>query len=343
MIISKEPHLTDSQLREIEALVAEYRCTIHPIHGAHRSIYAIIGDETSELMFNRLEGLDYVDKVDRVESIYKLMDIRSELARHRVVIGGHTLGNGPFIAAGQCTIDPKNPNYFYETAQAVKEAGAHALRGGVWKPRTTPHSFQGDNRSMDILVEGRARSGLPVVTEVMDEEQLRIAVDAAVDVIQIGTRNALNYSLLKQVGKLTAGKKCAVLLKRARNMGPIDEFISAAEYIVAGGNPNVVLCPRGTMPGLDIYRNHPDESVTPLLKKKTWAPVVADPSHSVGKAEFVPACALSALIYGADGIIVESHCEPSKGIGDDPKQALNPASLRRLIQDAQEIWKIRHR
>jgi 3-deoxy-7-phosphoheptulonate synthase len=243
--------------------------------------------------------------------------------------------------AGHCTIDPKNPNLFYETAQAVKEAGAHAIRGGVWKPRTNPYAFQGDNKSLDILMEGSRRTGLPVDTEVMDEEQLKLALAAGVHVLQIGARNALNYSLLRQVGAAIAGRPTAVLLKRGMHTGTLNEFISAAEYIVNFGNPNVILCPRGTQPGLDGYRNQPDESITPLLKERTWAPVVVDPSHSVGKAAYVPACALAAVAYGADGLCIEAHVSPSQGLGDDPKQAVTPAVLAGLIRDAKALHAVR--
>jgi 3-deoxy-7-phosphoheptulonate synthase len=133
----------------------------------------------------------------------------------------------------------------------------------------------------------------------------------------------------------------AVLLKRSLHMGAVNEFISAAEYIAAFGNPNIILCPRGTSPGLDGYRNHPDESITPLLKEKTWAAVVVDPSHSVGKAAYVPACALAAVAYGADGLCIESHVNPSHGIGDDPKQALTPEVLHDTIRQAKQLWAVR--
>lgn len=342
MIISKAPTLTDTQLAEVEAVVGGFGCKIQVIYGAHRNIYAIIGDERSETMVNRLLGLDYVDRVDRMESVYKLMDKRSDLANHRIVIGGVELGRQPLFIAGHCTIDPDNASAFLETAAAVKEAGAHVIRGGVWKPRTSPHSFQGTAKSMDVLLEARARTGLPVIAEVMDEEQLGIAVQARVDMLQIGTRNALNYTLLAEIGRKTAENGIPVLLKRGRHMGPVDEFISAAEYIVANGNPNVIFCPRGTMPALDSFRNHPDESITPLLKEKSWAPVIADPSHSVGRAKYVPACSLAAIAYGADGLVIESHVHPISGIGDDPKQSITPDVLAKLIRDAQVLWGLVH-
>jgi 3-deoxy-7-phosphoheptulonate synthase len=343
MILPKANHLTPEQVREITEIVESSGCRIQPIVGAVRTIYAIVGDERDELMISRLEGLPYVERIDRIQSPFKLMDVRSDLSTHQIVIGGVILGKAPLFIAGQCTIDPKNPDYFYETAQAVKEAGAQVLRGGVWKPRTNPYAFQGDDKSLEILMEASRRTGLPVDTEVMDENQLKLALDAGVPMLQVGARNALNYSLLRQIGAAVAGRKTIVLLKRSMHMGTLHEFISAAEYIANFGNPNVILCPRGTAPALDGYRNHPDESIVPLLKDRTWAPVVVDPSHSVGKASYVPACALAAMAYGADGLCVEAHVQPSRGIGDDPKQAVTPDVLAETIRMAREIWALRRR
>lgn len=342
MILPKTNRLTPEQLAEVTSIVTEFGCRIQPIVGAVRTIYAIVGDERDELMINRLEGLGYVERIDRIQSPFKLMDRRSDLATHRIKMGGVTLGEELLVIAGACTIDPKNPNYFYETAAAVKEAGAHVLRGGVWKPRTNPYTFQGDTKSLEILIEASRRTGLPVDTEVMEETHIKLALDAGVGALQVGARNALNYSLLRQIGRAIGSKpETAVLLKRSIHMGPLNEFISAAEYIAAFGNPNVILCPRGTTPTLDGYRNHPDESITPLLKEKTWAPVVIDPSHSVGKASYVPAAALAAVAYGADGLCIEAHVEPAKGIGDDPKQSLTPDVLKKTIAQAKELWTLR--
>lgn len=332
MILPKATRLTTEQLNEVTTIVAEFGCKIQPIIGAVRSIYAIVGDERDDLMIARLEGLDYIERIDRIQSPFKLMDRRSDLANHHLKIGNVTLGGELLVIAGQCTIDPKNPNYYLETSQAVKEAGADALRGGVWKPRTNPYSFQGDARSLEILMDASRRTGLPVVTEVMELEHINLALDAGVHVLQIGARNALNYSLLRQVGRAIAGRQTAVMLKRSIHSGPLAEFISAAEYIAAFGNPNVILCPRGTQPQLEGYRNQPDESITPLLKEKTWAPVVVDPSHSVGKASYVPAAALAAVAYGCDGLCIEAHVSPSHGIGDDPKQAVTPSALAELVK-----------
>ena len=343
MIIPKANKLSTNELKEVEAIASDFECSILEIQGHNRCVYAILGDESREVMFKRIAGLPFISKVDMIESPYKLMDRRSGLADHRVLVGKTEVGKKePFIIAGPCTIDPNNPNLYLESAHAIKEAGAHALRGGVWKPRTNPYSYQGDSKSLEIILQAREETRLPIDIEVMDSEQLKLALDAKVDILQIGTRNALNYSLLKEVGKLSAGSDTTVLLKRGRHVGSPNEFIAAAEYIVAEGNPNVMLCPRGTTPQLEGYRNHPDESITPLLKNRTWAPVVVDPSHSVGHADFVKACSLAAIAYGADGLCIESHIDPPKGIGDDPKQAIRPDQLKELIQSCREVWKSRY-
>ena len=341
MIIPNTPRLTHAQLEEVISILADFGCAAQVIDGATRSVYAIVGDERHQLMINRIEGLPYIDRVDTIQSPHKLLDIRSELRSHRVRFGGVELGKELLLIGGHCTIDPSNPNLFHETCYALKEAGAHALRGGVWKPRTNPYSFQGSSKSLEILMEASLRTGLPVNTEVMEEEHLKLALDAGVHMIQIGTRNALNYSLLRKVGQAIAGRDTVVLLKRGRHMGPLDEFIAAAEYIVNFGNPNVCLCPRGTLPGLEGYRNQPDESITPLLKERTWAPVVVDPSHAVGKSVYVEACSMASIAYGADGLCIEANVDPRRGLGDDPKQAITPEAFKRLAEKCRAIWKLR--
>jgi 3-deoxy-7-phosphoheptulonate synthase len=343
MIIPKANKLEPGQIAQIEAITAEFDCSILEIQGRNRCVYAILGDEGREVMFKRIAGLSFISKVDMIESPYKLMDRRSGLSDHCVRLGHIEVGKEkPFIIGGPCTIDPANPNLYLESAHALKEAGVDALRGGVWKPRTNPYSFQGDNHSLSVILQAREETGLPIDIEVMDSDQLKLALEAKVDVVQVGTRNAQNYRLLKEIGQLTAGSNTAVLLKRGRHMASPNEFIASAEYIVAEGNPNVMLCPRGTTPPLEGYRNHPDESITPLLKNRTWAPVVVDPSHSVGHADYVPACSLAAIAYGADGLCIESHIEPAKGIGDDPKQAILPEKVKELITACREVWKTRY-
>jgi 3-deoxy-7-phosphoheptulonate synthase len=343
MIIPKAGKLTKAQFKEIEGIVSEFNCTVLEIEGHSRCVYAILGDETQTLMFKRIAGLSYIRKVNKIESPYKLMDKRSALANHQIKIGERVIGQDkPFIIGGPCTIDPNSPSLFLETAHALKEAGVDALRGGVWKPRTNPYSYQGNNKAIEIILDAREQTKLPIDIEVMDSAQLKIALDAKVDILQIGTRNALNYSLLKEIGKSSVGTDSSVLLKRGRHVASPDEFIAAAEYLVAEGNPNVMLCPRGTTPVMDGYRNHPDESITPLLKNKTWAPVVVDPSHSVGHSQYVHACSLASIAYGADGLCIESHIDPAKGIGDDPKQAITPDKMKELVLSSRQLWDNRY-
>ena len=162
-----------------------------------------------------------------------------------------------------CIRDRTNPHLYLESAHALREAGVHDLRGGVWKPRTNPYSFQGDNNSLSIILKAREETGLPIDIEVMDSEQLKLALEAKVDVVQVGTRNAQNYCLLKEIGQLTAGSSTTVLLNRGRHMASPNEFIASAEYLVAEGNPNVMLCPRGTTPPLELSLIHISEPTRP--------------------------------------------------------------------------------
>lgn len=338
MIIPHEKELSKIQIDEISGILSEFKCSLQTIAGATQTIYAIIGDESSQLLVNRIEGLPYVARVERVQAPYKLLAKGNEHARTQFKLGNRIVGQDFVVIAGPCAVDHNNPNYLYETAHALKEAGIDALRGGVWKPRTSPYAFQGNAKSIEVLLEARSRYGLEIVTEVMELEEVKLCVEAKVDVLQVGARNALNYRLLSQIGKLTTGTSTRVLLKRSMHMGPIDEFILAAEYVAGNGNPQVMLCPRGTLPAMQGYRNYPDESITQLLKEKTWAPVVVDPSHSVGRAKYVPRAALAAAAYGADGVVIESHCAPVKGLGDDPKQAVSPEIIAKLIPELRAIW-----
>ena len=341
MIIPKKNKLTEIELKEIREIAQSFNCTIGEIIGETRAVYPIIGDETSQLLINRIEGLEYIDYVTRIQVPYKLMSIENHLEKTHIKVGDIEIGKGFTVIAGQCTIDPENPNYFLETAHAVKEAGADIIRGGVWKPRTNPHSFQGDDKSMEILIEAKNQTGLPVDAEVMDEYQLDLAIRFGVDMIQVGARNALNYRLLQMIGeRLKDFPNRGVLLKRSIHMGPVDEFISAAEHIASRGFTNIAFCPRGTVPKVEGFRNNPDESITMLLKQKTWGPVIVDPSHSMGRPEMVPRACLAAASYGADGICVETHVNPKKGIGDDPRQAIKPNVLKNVIKDCREISKL---
>jgi 3-deoxy-7-phosphoheptulonate synthase len=339
LIIPLPKRLSDAQFEELLAIASEFNVKLQPIVGTDRTVYAIIGDERDPQLIKKIEGLTFVDRVDTIQEPFKLMSKQSNLANHLIKIGDKLMGRDFAIIAGPCAIDYRNKHFMLETAVAAKEAGADMLRGGVWKPRSSPYAFQGHKDGLDILLEAKALTGLPVNTEVMNSDQIKACLNAGVDSLQIGTRNALNYNLLQQVGELTGGTKCNVILKRSLHMGPINEFLLAAEYILSLGNPNIILCPRGTIPAIQGFRNSPDESITVLLKEKTWAPVVVDPSHSVGKSTYVPNACLAAMGYGADGLLVEVHQNPKKGLGDDPKQAITPDILQSLIQDCRKLFK----
>jgi len=337
VILPNKSRLEPEEEQELVAIAHEFGVEIKPIVGEVRTIYAIIGDESSSDLIKRFEGLNFVERVNHIQVPYKILCHENDGVAPKIVINGKTVGKDFIVIAGHCTIDPKNPQLFIETAHAVKEAGADMLRGGVWKPRTSPYAFRGDARSLATLLKAREETGLQVVTEVMELDHVGLCVSHKVDAFQVGARNALNYSLLTQIGQMTAQSDTKVLLKRSIHMGPINELILAAEYIAGNGNRNVMVCPRGTLPNIDGYRNYPDESITPLIKEKSWVPVIVDPSHSVGKAKYVPHAALAAAAYGADGVIVETHINPRFGAGDDPKQAVTPEMLAKIIEQARAI------
>jgi len=344
MIFPKTLKLTETQLRELLQIVGKHGCALEEAALQTRSIYLIkngINGIKNDALFNELSTLPYISRVGEMEIPYRLMDRHSTLANHQVGIGNLVLGKDPCFIAGVCTIDVKNPQLFLETAVAIKECGGHVLRGGVWKPRTRLYSYQGEDKALDILLEAKRLTGLPINTEVLNSAQLSLALDAGVDVIQVGTRNALNYSLLQEIGQQTAKTKVVVLLKKSRAMASVDEFLAAGEYVVAQGNPNLMLCLRGTLPRPNGFRSFPDESMTLLLKEKTWAPVIVDPSHSTGQSSFVPSSALAAMCYGADGIMMEVHLDPKRGLGDDPHQAITPDVVKRIIKDCQTLWTLR--
>lgn len=254
-----------------------------------------------------------------------------------VKIAGKIVVEDLYIIAGQCTIDVKNPALFQETSHALKEAGVNAIRGGVWKPRTLPSSYQGDDKSLQIIADVKKSLALPIVVEIMEEYQIDLAIAAGVDVFQVGARNSLNYGLLKSIGKKIANRpEITVLHKRPIHMGDIDEWIGAADYV----GRDVIFCPRGFKPTISGFRNHPDESITLLLNERVGNPVIVDPSHSMGRPDFVKKAALAAIAYGCDGLIIESHIDPPKGLGDDPKQSILPKDVKELIPKLKQIYQM---
>lgn len=248
-----------------------------------------------------------------------------------VIHVGHVkVGDGFCVIAGPCSVE--NEKQTIETAQAVKEGGAHMLRGGAFKPRTSPYAFQGLGlKGLKILKKAREETGLPIVTEVIDTRDVPWVAEYA-DVLQIGARNMQNFSLLKEVAKTQK----PVLLKRGMN-STIEEWLNCAEYILDGGNPDVILCERGIRTFETYTRNTLDISAVPALKELTHLPVIVDPSHACGRVSLIPALSLASVASGADGIMVEVHVNPSEAICDK-EQALTPAQFGVMMEKIRLLY-----
>ncbi|MCX5815723.1 MAG: 3-deoxy-7-phosphoheptulonate synthase [Proteobacteria bacterium] len=260
-----------------------------------------------------------------------LLTALKERERTVVSVGDVTIGEGFCVIAGPCSVE--NEKQTIETAHAVKEAGADMMRGGAFKPRTSPYAFQGLGlKGLKILKKAKEETGLPIVTEVIDTRDVPWVCEYA-DVLQIGARNMQNFSLLKEVGKTQK----PVLLKRGMN-STIEEWLNCAEYILDGGNPDVILCERGIRTFETYTRNTLDISAVPSLKELTHLPVIIDPSHATGRASLIASLSLASVAAGADGIIVEVHINPSEAICDKD-QTLNPEQFSKMIKRARTLHK----
>lgn len=301
----------------------------HPIPGAMRVAIGITGNKGSldPAVFTSLDGVS--DAVP-VSQPYKLVSREVKPEPTVVQIGPVTIGGGSFcVMAGPCSVE--NREQVLSTADHVKAHGAHLLRGGAFKPRTSPYEFQGlREEGLKLLAEARDRTGMPVITEVKDTESLDLVCRYA-DVLQIGARNMQNYSLLERVGD--QGKP--VMLKRGLS-STVKEWLMAAEYIVSRGNRNVILCERGIRTFETETRNTLDLGIVPLLRDKTHLPIIIDPSHGTGYAKGVTPMARAAAATGVDGVMVEVHPEPAKALSDGP-QALTFPMFERMMQDVRRI------
>ena len=302
-------------------------------HGEDETIVGIIGDTTQIDPF-LLESMDIIERVQRVTEPFKKANRKFHPEDTVIDCGyGVKVGGGNFqVMAGPCSVEGKN---LIEIARAVKASGAAILRGGAYKPRTSPYAYQGmGERGLDLLMEAGAELGMPVVTEIMDPRDVQTFLDHGVQVMQIGARNAQNFTLLKEVGKT----QVPVLLKRGMSE-TIDELLMGAEYIMSEGNPNVMLCERGIRTFETRTRNTFDVSAIPVLHHLTHLPVIGDPSHATGYTRYVRPAAYAAVAAGADGLEVEVHDNPSQAWSDGA-QALTPAqfddAMRRiaLIREA---------
>ena len=329
MIIVMQPRASAEQIAGVVSRVEARGYRVHLSQGEERTIIGVIGDDRP-IERGQFEALEGVEKTVSILKPFKLASREMHPTPTLVPLDGIKVG-GPRLAiiAGPCSVESRTQ--LLETAIAVKEAGATALRGGAFKPRTSPYSFQGlGEEGLQLLAEARSVTGLPIVTEAMSEEQVKLVARYA-DVIQIGARNMQNYALLNTAGQ--SGRP--VLLKRGM-MSTIEELLMSAEYIMAQGNHRVILCERGIRTFEKSTRNTTDINAVPVLKALTHLPVVLDPSHSTGKWEYVLAVAKAAVAAGADGLVIEVHPHPDEALSDGG-QSLKPEKFAQLIREVRRI------
>ena len=302
--------------------------------GSHTTILGLIGD-TSAVDTDQLAAMDIVEGVKRVSEPYKAANRKFHTDDTVVRIGQGAFGGGHFgVIAGPCSIESNEQ--IIEVAMKVKEAGASFLRGGAFKPRTSPYSFQGlRDDGIRMLLEAKKASGLPIVTEIMSLAHYDLFAD--VDIIQVGARNMQNFEMLKELGKCDK----PILLKRGLS-STIEELLMSAEYIMSSGNTQIILCERGIRTFETATRNTLDISAIPLLKKLTHLPVIVDPSHATGIASLVPPLAKAAVVSGADGLMVEVHSHPAAALCDGA-QSITPAQFASLMQSVSALAEIEHK
>ena len=340
---------TDEDIKKIVREIRRYGLRADVSRGDYRTVIGLVGDE-SRIPFDNFSILPGVKEVIKIETPYKL--INKEYARaaegeagvHRTIaIGDIHIGNGePIIMAGPCAVE--NKKQLYTIAEAVKKAGAHILRGGIFKPRSSVHSFQGlggiDRKSAETALKWMRDCGrefdMPVVTEIRGEDHVDLAAEY-VDILQIGSRNMYNQDLLSKAGK----KNRPILFKRHFGAG-IEEFLSFAEYIAAEGNKDIILCERGIVPvgkGREYTRYTLDLAAVPVIKRETYLPVIVDPSHGTGRRDLIYNMCCAAIAAGADGLMVEVHYNPAEAIVDG-KQTITPAELQDIIKSCRDIYSV---
>jgi 3-deoxy-7-phosphoheptulonate synthase len=334
MIIMK----TSATPQEVERVVDKIKSlglAAHLSQGIEATIIGAIG-ETHSIPTDPFEVMDGVEIVQRITQPYKLASRQFHPENSIFSIDGFTVGGDEIaVIAGPCSVESRSQ--ILETAQAVKEAGASALRGGVFKPRTSPYAFQGlGEEGLELLAEAREATGLPIVVEIMSQVQLDLMVKY-VDVLQIGARNMQNFNLLRAVGET----RTPVLLKRGLS-ATIEELLMSAEYVLAGGNKQVMLCERGIRTFETSTRNTTDINAIPVLKSLTHLPVILDPSHSTGHYDYVAAVARAGVAAGADGIIVEVHPDPAHAVSDG-RQSLKPEKFAAMVKQLGQIAQIMDR
>jgi 3-deoxy-7-phosphoheptulonate synthase len=329
MIVVMKEGATAAEVGAVIARVQELGLTPHPIYGESRTVVAVVGETAlvEPAVFQVMAG---VEVVNRIGQPFKLASRISRPDDTIISLNGTAIGGRKLVVmAGPCAVESREQ--LLETAHAVKEAGATLLRGGAFKPRTSPYAFQGMGlKGLELLAEAREVTGLKIVTEVMTPEAVSLVSQYA-DVLQIGARNMQNYGLLHAVGK----SQRPVLLKRGM-MSTIQELLMSAEYILAGGNYRVMLCERGIRTFEPMTRNTFDLNAVPLLKQLSHLPVIADPSHGTGRWDLVAPMSKAAIACGADGLILEVHPRPEDAVSDGP-QSLKPEKFAELMRELRPL------
>lgn len=333
MIVVMKSVAPEAEITRIEEELSDRGLTPEKIIGKHKVVIGLVGETASLDPLQMQEISPWIEQVLRVEQPFKRASLEFRHGQASEVIvdtpngAVHFGQNHPVVVVGgPCSVE--NEAMIIETARRIKAAGAQFLRGGAYKPRTSPYAFQGHGESaLELLNAARTETGLGIITEVMDAAELDKIASVA-DVVQVGARNMQNFSLLKKVG----AQSKPVLLKRGMS-ATIEEWLMAAEYIMAAGNPNVILCERGIRTFDRQYaRNTLDLSVIPVLRSLTHLPIMIDPSHGTGKAEYVPSMALAAIAAGSDSLMIEVHPNPAKALSDGP-QSLTPERFDRLMTE----------
>ncbi len=329
MIITMRPRASEEQVQNVITAIEDLGLSTHVIVGVEQTVIGAVGEShaVNKEVFEVLPG---VASVVRISQPYKLASRQFHPQDSVFPLDGFAIGGEEIaLIAGPCSVESRSQ--LLETAQAVREAGANALRGGVFKPRTSPYVFQGlGEEGLEYLAEARELTGMPIVAEVMSIAQIEVMAKY-VDVLQVGARNMQNFSLLRSVGET----RTPVLLKRGMS-ATIEELLMAAEYILAGGNQRVMLCERGIRTFETATRNTTDINAIPVLKSLTHLPVLLDPSHSTGQAAYVASVAKAAVAAGADGLIVEVHADPAHALSDGA-QSLTPEQFAKLVKQVEAV------
>ncbi|PLX85857.1 MAG: 3-deoxy-7-phosphoheptulonate synthase [Desulfuromonas sp.] len=334
MIIVMRKGASKEELAEVKKRIKELGYKSHVIHGEIRNVIGAVGDERGKSILQSLESMPGVENVVPILKPYKLAsrEVKPEPTTVTIVPGLEIGGNRLIVMAGPCSVESEQQ--ILETARAIKSAGATVLRGGAFKPRTSPYSFQGmEEDGLKLLAMAREQTGLPIVTEVVNPRDVELVARYA-DIMQVGARNVQNFALLKMLGQLDK----PVLLKRGMAT-TIQEFLMSAEYILSEGNRRVILCERGIRTFETATRNTLDISAIPVLREQTHLPIVIDPSHATGHASLVPSMCFASVAAGCDGLIVEVHPHPETAASDGP-QSLRPAEFQTMMNKLAEFAKV---